>query len=110
MSSQRVKRPRLNVSALKGFGAIHAVAVPRTVQIRPHRYEKPTSNPRGSRRAAPGPWNRHVNALTFPQSGHENPAISVLQTKHGGHVGFVTESLGQPRSWAETQALAFLDG
>ena len=36
------------------------------------------------------------------------PAVQLLRTSRGGHVGFLAGSLFRPRFWAETQAVEFL--
>jgi len=48
-------------------------------------------------------------AGALPAGVEDNPALTVLRTAHGGHVGFVEGSLAHPRYWAEERALAFLD-
>ena len=37
-----------------------------------------------------------------------NPAVQLLRTRRGGHVGFLAGSLLRPRFWAEVQAVEFL--
>lgn len=44
-----------------------------------------------------------------PRAAYDNPAISVVVTEHGGHVGFLAGSAVRPRYWAEDQALHYLD-
>jgi predicted alpha/beta-fold hydrolase len=45
----------------------------------------------------------------LPRAGRKNPSVQMIQTSHGGHVGFVDGSIAAPRFWAEEQALAFLE-
>jgi predicted alpha/beta-fold hydrolase len=44
-----------------------------------------------------------------PECALTNPALTVLTTEKGGHVGFVAGSPWNPRYWAEQQALQFLE-
>lgn len=44
---------------------------------------------------------------TLPAS-ISNPAVQLLRTRRGGHVGFLAGSLIRPRFWAEAQAVEFL--
>jgi len=44
---------------------------------------------------------------TLPAS-ISNPAVQLLRTRRGGHVGFLAGSLIHPRFWAEAQAVEFL--
>ena len=37
-----------------------------------------------------------------------NPAVQILRTRRGGHVGFLAGDLFRPRFWAEAQAVEFL--
>lgn len=46
-------------------------------------------------------------ASPLPESARKNPFLTALETKHGGHVGFVAGSVWRPRFWAERQALEF---
>jgi predicted alpha/beta-fold hydrolase len=46
--------------------------------------------------------------IAIPKSARDNPNISLLETAHGGHVGFIGGSTLRPRFWAEEQAVAFL--
>ena len=44
----------------------------------------------------------------IPDDVAKNPALDVLVTRRGGHVGFVTGSVLQPRFWAEARVLRWL--
>ncbi len=48
-------------------------------------------------------------ASTLPANAENNPFLSIVRTKQGGHVGFVGGFLARPRFWAEEQAMAFLE-
>ncbi len=48
-----------------------------------------------------------VPVETLPASS-PNPAVQILRTGRGGHVGFLAGSLFRPRFWAEAQAVEFL--
>jgi uncharacterized protein len=48
-----------------------------------------------------------VPVETLPAS-ISNPAVQLLRTPRGGHVGFLAGSLIRPRFWAEAQAVEFL--
>ena len=48
------------------------------------------------------------DALAPPAFETKNPAIDVLVTRRGGHVGFVEGSVLNPRFWAETRLLRWL--
>jgi len=50
-----------------------------------------------------------VPADCLPGGALRNPALTVVRTRHGGHVGFVAGSIARPRFWAEARVLAFLD-
>lgn len=43
-----------------------------------------------------------------PASARNNERITVIETSHGGHVGFVGGRPWRPHFWAEAQAVAFL--
>ncbi len=47
-------------------------------------------------------------ASHLPTGVERNPHLSVVRTRHGGHVGFVEGTVFRPRFWAEEQAFAFL--
>ena len=47
--------------------------------------------------------------VPVPECAGANPALTVLITEQGGHVGFVAGSPWKPRYWAEQQALSFLE-
>ncbi|HET9450402.1 MAG TPA: hydrolase [Aggregicoccus sp.] len=49
-----------------------------------------------------------VPAPGIPPEAALNPHLTLLQTPHGGHVGFVGGELHAPRFWAEEQVLHFL--
>lgn len=49
-------------------------------------------------------------AAMLPEDVRDNPALCVLRTARGGHVGFMSGTAHHPRFWAEVQALAFLAG
>ncbi len=54
----------------------------------------------------------HDDALAFPtmpMGTANNPALDVLLTKHGGHVGFITGSTLRPDFWAEQRVLRWLE-
>ena len=44
----------------------------------------------------------------IPHDAAKNPALDVLVTRRGGHVGFVTGSVLRPEFWAETRLLRWL--
>lgn len=46
-------------------------------------------------------------AAFLPTAARENPALNVVVTERGGHVGFVENSVRQPQYWAEHQVLTF---
>ena len=45
----------------------------------------------------------------IPPEAVKNPALDVLMTRRGGHVGFVEGSLLRPSFWAETRVLGWLN-
>jgi predicted alpha/beta-fold hydrolase len=45
----------------------------------------------------------------LPADAAENPALDVLMTERGGHVGFVEGSLFAPRFWAEARVFSWLE-
>lgn len=47
-------------------------------------------------------------ARALPPSVADNPALHVLRTRHGGHVGFVSGSVARPGWWAEQRAVDWL--
>ncbi len=54
----------------------------------------------------------HDDALappTIPEQAYANPALDVLLTKRGGHVGFISGSVRAPVFWAEQRALRWLE-
>lgn len=48
-------------------------------------------------------------ASMLPEGARQNPALCILRTARGGHVGFMSGAPGAPKFWAETQAMAFLE-
>jgi uncharacterized protein len=48
-----------------------------------------------------------IPGTSLPSAG-ESPFLTVLRTKVGGHVGFLSGSLRRPRFWAEREAVRFL--
>jgi predicted alpha/beta-fold hydrolase len=50
-----------------------------------------------------------LEAPVIPPQAGDNPHLSLVQTEHGGHVGFVSGRLYAPRFWGESQMLAFFD-
>lgn len=46
--------------------------------------------------------------ISIPSEARQNPHLWLLETPHGGHVGFVAGTPWRPRFWAEAQAMAFL--
>lgn len=46
---------------------------------------------------------------TLPGDVDGNPALTLVRTAHGGHVGFVAGSLARPHFWAEERVLRFFD-
>lgn len=46
-------------------------------------------------------------ASLMPAAAHQNPALNIVITDRGGHVGFVEGSLRAPQYWAEHQALSY---
>jgi predicted alpha/beta-fold hydrolase len=46
-------------------------------------------------------------ASLMPATAHQNPALTIVITEKGGHVGFVEGSLRAPEYWAEQQALSY---
>jgi predicted alpha/beta-fold hydrolase len=38
---------------------------------------------------------------------HENPCITFLETRHGGHCGFISQEAGEERFWAEARVTEF---
>ena len=46
---------------------------------------------------------------TLPPDVASNPALTLVRTARGGHVGFVAGSILRPRFWAEERVLDFLD-
>ncbi|MBX7116049.1 MAG: alpha/beta fold hydrolase [Myxococcaceae bacterium] len=74
-------------------------------------------------RSSSGPLLRHIRVPTLlisaeddplapasmlPLEARENPALTVVTTRQGGHVGFVEGSWRAPHYWAEQQVLHFL--
>ncbi len=49
-------------------------------------------------------------ASLLPHDVLDNPALDVLRTRYGGHVGFVEGSVFRPRFWAEARAVRWLAG
>lgn len=47
-------------------------------------------------------------ASNLPAGVDTNPALTVVRTAHGGHVGFVAGSIARPVFWAEERAVEFL--
>ncbi|MCU0697736.1 MAG: alpha/beta fold hydrolase [Myxococcaceae bacterium] len=47
-------------------------------------------------------------AWALPPTVAHNPALHVLRTRHGGHVGFASGSVARPRWWAEHRAVDWL--
>ncbi|WP_342376041.1 hydrolase [Myxococcus stipitatus] len=48
-----------------------------------------------------------LESPVVPPEAKDNPHLSIVETKHGGHVGFVAGTVHRPRFWAEEQALEF---
>lgn len=48
-------------------------------------------------------------ASMLPADAADNEHLTIVRTRHGGHVGFMGGSMLHPRFWAEEQAVAFLD-
>jgi uncharacterized protein len=49
-----------------------------------------------------------IPGASLPAVPASSPWLTVLRTALGGHVGFLTGSLGAPRFWSERQAVRFL--
>ena len=73
-------------------------------------------------RSSSGPLLKHIRVPTLlisaeddalapasllPPEAHQNPALTLVTTPKGGHVGFVEGSLRAPQYWAEQQVLHF---
>lgn len=91
----------------------HAVTAPlHGFQSAEHYYAESSSGPRlhAIRKptllisAADDPM---LESPVVPPQAKDNPHLSIVETPHGGHVGFVAGHVHRPRFWAEEQALDF---
>ncbi|WP_163870034.1 hydrolase [Myxococcus eversor] len=48
-----------------------------------------------------------LESPVIPLAAKDNPHLSVVLTRHGGHVGFVAGHAHRPRFWAEDQVLEY---